>query len=357
MVCYDSHKTLQSVYTMKLLVSALEPSANLHLENLLHSLQGVELVGIFDEKFGSPLHSPKSFSVMGVLDVLSKIFIAKKAIKELVAASVDCDKVLLIDAPAFNIPLAKAIKKAYPNKQIIYYILPKVWAWKKGRIATVEACTDNQAYIFPFEKQFWKRGFYVGNPLIDEIKQFKTAPCHGDEVTAFLPGSRRSEIRKLMPVFRECAERMGGKKILSIPPIFDAVEIASLYGDISAFEVSFDAKDALNRADRAVLCSGTATLEAAIVGVPFVLVYKAKKIDYFIGRLFVKLSHVGLANIIFDFAGLDEFHAELLQEDVTAENIEAELGRIDPNEFFEKTQKLRTMLSSRDVTLESLVTL
>jgi lipid-A-disaccharide synthase len=342
---------------MKLLVSALEPSANLHLENLFEHLHGIELAGIFDEKFGKPIYSPKSFGVMGVIDVIGKIFAAKKAIKELTALAAECDKVLLIDAPAFNIPFAKAIKKAYPDKQIIYYILPKVWAWKKGRIATVEACTDVQAYIFPFERQFWAGGIYVGNPLMEEIRTLKTAPCHSVETTAFLPGSRRSEIKALMPVFRECARQMDGKKILSIPPIFDEHEIAALYGDISAFEVSFDAKEALVDADRAVVCSGTATLEAAIVGVPFVLVYKAKKLDYFLGRLFVKLVHVGLANIIFDFDGMSEFHAELLQETVTPENIKAELEKINPDEFFAKSQQLRNILSQKDRELHELISI
>jgi lipid-A-disaccharide synthase len=340
---------------MRLLVSALEPSANLHLANLLPSLDDVQFVGIFDEKFGLPIYSPKHFGVMGVLDVIGKIMLAKKAIKELVAKADECDKVLLIDAPAFNIPLAKAIKKAFPNKEIIYYILPKVWAWKKGRIATVEKCSDKQAFIFPFEKAYWKNGDYVGNPLIEEIVAFKNEPCKSSETIAFLPGSRRSEIKKLMPVFRECANSMEGKKILSIPAIFDPAEITTLYGDISDFEVSFDAKNALLRADRAVVCSGTATLEAAIIGVPFVLVYKAKRSDYFIGRLFVKLSHVGLANIIFDFDGLNEFHSELLQEAVTVENIKSELDKIDADKFFEKSKKLRTLLAQKNIELSSLI--
>jgi len=340
---------------MKLLVSALEPSANLHLENLFQNLHGVELIGIFDEKFGKPLYSPKSFGVMGIIDVIGKILTAKKAIKMLVKKSQECDKVLLIDAPAFNIPLAKAIKKAYPNKQIIYYILPKVWAWKKGRIATVEKFTDVQAYIFPFENQFWRHGIYVGNPLIEEIKTFKKEAGLDMEVTAFLPGSRRSEIKSLMPIFRECADRLDGKKILSIAPIFNDNEVASLYGDTSMFELCFDAKEALMRAGRAVVCSGTATLEAATIGVPFVLVYKAKKLDYFIGSRLVKLSHVGLANIIFDFEHLNEFHTELLQEEVTVENIKAELDKIDANEFFAKSLKLRDLLSQKDMELHKII--
>lgn len=117
---------------MKLLVSALEPSANLHLENLFEHLHGIELAGIFDEKFGKPIYSPKSFGVMGVIDVIGKIFAAKKAIKELTGLAAGCDKVLLIDAPAFNIPLAKAIKKAYPDKQIITISCQKYGHGRRG---------------------------------------------------------------------------------------------------------------------------------------------------------------------------------------------------------------------------------
>ena len=97
---------------MKILISSLEPSANLHLAEILKK-EKFEIVGIFDESFGTPLYSSKEFSVMGFLDVLPKIFKAKEAIKELAFLSKDCDKVLLIDAPSFNIPLAKEIKKRF----------------------------------------------------------------------------------------------------------------------------------------------------------------------------------------------------------------------------------------------------
>lgn len=333
---------------MKLLVSALEPSANLHLENLLSQTSGVELHGIFDEKFGVPLISPKEFSVMGFVDAIKKIFAAKKAINALVREAAECDKVLLIDAPAFNLPLAKAIKKAYPNKEIIYYILPKVWAWKKGRIAAIEQYTDVQAYIFPFEKEFWAKGVYVGNPLIEEIKEKKNAPTHSN-ITAFLPGSRKAEITKLMPVFREVAARIDGIKILAVPPFFDDAKISELYGDTSGFEIVRDAKYALMYASKAVVCSGTATLEAAIIGTPTLLVYIAKPIDYWIATKFVTtLRHVGLANIIADFEGAGEIHPELLQDEVTVDAVLSGLGQMDEDAFLTKSLWLRERLGGKD---------
>lgn len=336
---------------MKLLVSALEPSSNLHFENLLRECGDIEFVGIFDEKFGAPLFSPKEFSVMGFVDALKKLFLAKRAINALVREAESCDKVLLIDAPAFNILLAKAIKKLYPNKEIIYYILPKVWAWKSSRIAVVERYTDVQAYIFAFEKEFWKRGVFVGNPLMDEIKEKKNAPTRSN-ITAFLPGSRKAEIVRLMPIFREVAAQLEGVKILAVPAFFDDDAIKKLYGDISSFEIVRDAKYALLHASKAVVCSGTATLESALIGAPTLLVYIAKPIDYMIAKRFVTgLKHVGLANIIADFDGAEEIHPELLQDEVTVSNVLGELSRMDEAAFLQKSFWLREKLGGKEKSL------
>jgi lipid-A-disaccharide synthase len=339
---------------MKLLVSALEPSANLHLENLLHSLGKVELKGIFDEKFGSPLMSSRNFGVMGFIDVLSKVPMAKKAIKEMAAMAAECDAVLLIDSPAFNIPLAKAIKKSSPNTKIIYYIIPQVWAWKAKRVTVVESVTDVQAAILPFEPKFWNRAVFVGNPLMNEIKEKKVRPTNSN-ITAFLPGSRRSEITKLMPVFREVAAKIDGIKILAIPAFFDDAKIAELYGDTSLFDIARDAKYALMQASKAIICSGTATLEASIIGTPTVLVYKAKWLDYQIAKRFVKLNHIGLANIIADFEGLGEIHPELVQKDVTSENIIRELSRMSEAEFLQKSATLRELLGHKEADLAQII--
>ena len=136
---------------LKLLLSALEPSANLHIEPLLRALNDVEIYGIFDEKFGKPLMPSKDFSVMGFVDVLPKIQKARKAIKIMTRMSFFVDKVILIDSPAFNLPLAKAIKKLNPNIEIIYYILPQVWAWKPHRVAQIEKYCTILASVLPFE--------------------------------------------------------------------------------------------------------------------------------------------------------------------------------------------------------------
>ena len=329
---------------MKLLVSALEPSANVHLKYLMEKLPDVEIAGIFDRALGTPLYGMDEFSVMGFVDVLAKYFKGKEAVAEMTQLAGECDKVLLIDAPAFNLPLAKAIRERYPKKEIVYYILPKVWAWKKGRAKKVDRYCDRLASIFPFEKRFYPRAEYVGNPLLDEIT-LTWRPTEDAETIAFLPGSRKSEITRLMPVFKEVAEALPGRrKVLSIPDFISDEKIAEWYGDISGFDVVRDAQHAVAQAHFAYVCSGTATLETALIGTPFVLVYKARPLDWIIGNAIVKLPYKGLANIIMDFAGREPVHPEIFQNDVTKERLLELYETMDRDRFADGSRELHEIL-------------
>ena len=328
---------------LKLLVSSLEPSANLHLEPILEKLENYELFGIFDEKFGKPYLPSSAFSIMGFLDVIPKIKKAKKAIKELTKQSFGVDKVLLIDSPAFNLPLAKAIKEKNPEVEIIYYILPQVWAWKVKRVKKVEKYCDVLASVLPFESKFYNRSTFVGHPLIDEIKEYKKQ-YKETGIISYLPGSRKSEIKKLMPIFKELVKKVGKRALLVIPPFFNNEQIKDIYGDVEEFEITRDAKSAFLRSEFAFVCSGTATLEAALIGTPFILAYIAKRFDYMLAKSFVKLKYVGLANILFDFSGKKPLHVELLQGDVTSKNLYNEYKKIDKNEFFKESLSVREIL-------------
>lgn len=339
---------------MKILISALEPSANLHLEPLFARLGEIEKAGIFSNKYGTPIYDSKLFSVMGFVEVIGKIPLARKALKAMVDQAKDSDLVLLIDSPAFNVPLAKAIKKAYPEKKIVYYVLPQVWAWKKKRIPVVEANTDAQAVILPFEKRWWQNGVYVGHPLMEEIKEFKESVTT-ENVYAFLAGSRAGEIRRIFPTYRETAKKLNGKKLLVVPPIYTPEEIAQMYGDTSDFEIIHDTHAALMQAKFAFVCSGTATLEAALIGTPFVLTYKAKWLDYKIARFFVKLPFVGLANLIFHYEGRPAMFEEMIQEDFYAENLVLASERTNADEFLNRSRELRHMLSSKEYHLADLI--
>jgi len=280
---------------------------------------------------------------MGFMDAIPKIKKAKKAIKDMVKLSLHVDKVILIDSPAFNLPLAKAIKESNPHVEIIYYILPQVWAWKEKRVAKIEKYCDVLASILPFEQKYYNKAIYVGHPLLDEIPTCKEKYEQTGYIS-YLPGSRKSEIKKLMPIYKQVAANINKNNILVIPPHFSSQEIKEIYGEIKEFDISRDTHKAFLKSEFAFVCSGTATLEAALIGVPLVLAYKAKAIDAFIARRFVKLKHVGLANIIFDFEGMDSLHVELLQSEVTCENLLEEYNNLDRELYFNDALKLRKIL-------------
>ena len=192
---------------------------------------------------------------------------------------------------------------------------------------------------------------YVGHPLLDEIEHFKTSITQNNTV-AFMPGSRRGEITKLMPIYKEVIKHIDKKPILIIPKKFTHEYIEKVYGDISEFEISNDTHKTLQEVDFAFICSGTATLEAALIGTPFVLSYIANKIDYFIGTRLVKLPYVGLANIFFNKQGKSPIHKEFLQENVTIENLLEEYNQLEKEKFLENSKILREYLgqgSSKNV--------
>ncbi len=341
---------------MKLLVSAMETSSNIHLAELKkHLSEDVELFGIFDKKLGNPNYDIEQLAIMGFVDAIKRLPFFFKLKDEMVELSQKADKVLLMDSSGFNLPLAKAIKKKYPNKEIIYYILPQAWAWKKGRIPKIEKYCDKLCSILPFEKDYYtqkEKITYVGHPLLDEIKDFKTEASNTNKI-AFMPGSRKNEIINLMPIFKELIKHIPNKEyILIIPSKFDTEYIKTLYEDISAFTISNDAHNSLKEADYAFICSGTATLEAALIGTPFTLSYIAKKLDYFIGSRLVKLPAVGLANIFFSKMGKGLIHSEFLQENVTVENLLNDYKKMDTKKFIENSKILREYLkfgSSKNV--------
>ncbi|MEA3354510.1 MAG: lipid-A-disaccharide synthase [Campylobacterota bacterium] len=332
---------------MKLLVCALETSSNIHLKALKEYLSDdIELTGIFDKNLGNPKYDLTHLAVMGFVDAIKKVRMFFRLLNEMVELAHDADKILLMDSSGFNLPLAKRIKKKYPNKQIIYYILPQAWAWKKKRIPKIEQYCDTLCSILPFEKDHYNKKekiSYVGHPLLDEIKVFKESLSNSGKV-AFMPGSRRGEITKLMPIYKELAKRIAKKPILIIPSRFSDEYIDELYGDISRFTISKEAHKTLSEVDFAFICSGTATLEASLIGTPFVLSYIAKPLDYFIAKNMVKLKYIGLANIFFDKMGKEPIHKEFIQDNVTADNLIDEYNKMDKDKFFENSQLLRAYL-------------
>jgi len=331
---------------MKLLVSALEPSSNLHLKEVLKHTQDLELIGIFDKRIeeGTPLHDISEMAIMGVVDALKKLRWFFKVADEMVTLAKDADKVLLMDSSGFNLPLAKKLKAAYPEKEIIYYILPQIWASRPKRAQKLEKQCDTLLGILPFEVDYYpkQKARYIGHPLLDEITVSHSAESNS---IVFMPGSRKSEINRLLPVFKEVRKVLSDKKaVLIIPGAFTDEKIAAFYGDISEFEISRDTQSALAGAEFAFICSGTATLEAALIGTPFILSYIAKKIDYFIAFKLFGITQIGLANIILRHHDNTTLHRELLQEDVSVDNLLKAYYNTDRKQFAEKAEELRAYL-------------
>jgi lipid-A-disaccharide synthase len=358
---------------VKLLVSALEHSANIHLAALgEHLPDSVEMEGIFSAEIGEPIVDLRSLAVMGFVDAAKKLPFFFKLADRMTELAADADKVLLMDSSGFNLPLAKRIKKRYPDKEIIYYILPQAWAWRKGRIKTLERTCDRLLSILPFEKRHYSPDApieYVGHPLLDEIRNFRRGeweregegwrylPAAGEEELAardrsreriaYLPGSRRGEIRALMPLFREvCGLLPVHRAEIVVPPYFTEEQILELYGDLSGFEIRHDTHETLYESDFAFVCSGTATLEAALIGTPLVLAYRAKALDYFLVKHLTDLRYAGLANLFsLDFQQRP-MHPELIQEELNASNLLTAYAELDRSRFARESRELRSYLGA-----------
>lgn len=333
---------------MKLLVCAMETSSNIHLAQLVKHLdEDIELCGIFDSKLGTPNYDLEQLAVMGFVDAIKRLPFFIKLKNEMAQLAKDAHKVLLMDSSGFNLPLAKAIKKRYPHKEIIYYILPQAWAWKKGRIPKIEKYCDTLCSILPFEKEHYNKKemiSYVGHPLLDEITEYKEQLTFSNKIV-YMPGSRRNEIQNLLPIFKALVKKIPNKEhILIIPSKFDDDYIQKIYGDIEEFTVSKNTYEALKEAEYGFICSGTATLEAAIIGTPFTLSYIAKKLDYQIGKMLVKLPYVGLANIFFDKMGQAPLHSEFLQDAVTVEALFNDYETMNKEQFLIRAKELRIYL-------------
>jgi lipid-A-disaccharide synthase len=330
---------------MKLLISALEPSSNLHLKEVLKHTKDIELLGIFSKSLGEPLYDVSDMAIMGVVDAIKKLRWFFRVANEMVELAKEADKILLMDSSGFNLPLAKKLKIAYPNKEIIYYILPQVWASRPKRAKKIEQYCDKVLGILPFEVEYYKsKAEYVGHPLLDEIQTTATIPPKG--TVAFMPGSRRGEISRLLPIYREVQKRLSNKKaIIIIPKSFSNDKIQEFYGDLSKFEIARDTHKALAKSEFAFICSGTATLESALIGTPFTLNYIAKKIDFFIGKKILGIKQIGLANIILTNYNGTTLHKELLQDEVTVKSLLKEYYETDRTLFAKKAKELKEYLA------------
>ncbi|WP_299548559.1 lipid-A-disaccharide synthase [uncultured Helicobacter sp.] len=355
---------------VKIFIAALEYSANLHLLNLLNAFCKKKisfvLCGIFDTEvlaahksnFQSTL-DPSSFRIMGfsgILKVIPKFFATKKELAKIASTS---DIALFMDSSSFNIPLIKTIKKLCQGKNsphIIYYILPQVWAWKSYRAKVLSEICDSLWGILPFEKDFYPISanlHYVGHPLLD-VLPFSFHTRQNSPKIAFMPGSRKAEIQALFPIFKTLAKTLKNKgqiPLLIAPKTFEHKDLKTIYGDFSDFEVIFETYTGLKQCSFAFVCSGTATLESTLLGIPTILAYKTRTLDYYIAKALVKLNFIGLSNIFLEFytyqspknnpnPEIPPIHPEFLQHFVTPQNLLNAYENYDYAHFFAQKTKL-----------------
>ena len=272
-------------------------------------------------------------------DVKDNFRIAREAL-----LSEQPDTLVLIDYPSFNLRMAAFCRKQLPETRIIYYIPPKVWAWKKRRVHRIARLCDEVLGIFPFEPAFYpKYGYrctYVGNPTAEEIERFvksrKTANAQSRETIALLPGSRPSEISNSLPRMMDAARRFPDYQLVicAAPGIEDSFYTPYLRAGET---LTRDTYATVQQASAAVVNSGTATLETALFGCPQVAVYHLAHSWFFAlirwAQPFVfSIRYFTLVNII---AG-KEVIKEYLANDFTADNVATELQRLLTDEVYKK---------------------
>src|SRR5271157_4426694 len=316
-------------------VSEREPSAE------------IDFFGVGGEQMRSAgcelLADASEIAEVGIVEVVKHIPTIYRRFRQVVRAAEQRrpDAAVLVDFPDFNLRLARELHKL--GVPVIYYVSPQLWAWKQWRIQRVRKYVRQMLVIFPFEEQFYReRGIeaeFVGHPLTDlplpaitredfaaEYKLDASRPW-----VALLPGSRRGEVSRILPVLLEAAQLLGPNYVYTVP-VASTLEpgwMASFLRGYSGPPITFtrDARATLLHARAAAVASGTSTLQAALIGTPLTMVYGVAPLTWKLGRRLVKVDRFAMANLI---AGRDVVQ-ELVQKDFTAQRLCAELLRIIPD--------------------------
>lgn len=295
-----------------------------------------------------------SHAVIGIVEALAKIHeffkilkLAKKSVKE-----ERPDAVVLTDFPDLNFRIAAYAKSL--GIPVIYYISPQIWAWRKGRIHTIKKIVDHMIVVFPFEESLYLDAgipvTFVGHPLLDLVKPevpvepYRQTLLAGAEgpLIALLPGSRRQEIEFLLPTMANVGKLIQAKYeharfIIPVARTVSQERIAEIVKEtgITAQLVTEHPYSARAASDLAIVSSGTATLETAILGTPMIIGYRMKQISYWLARLFVKLKFFGLANLAAD----EKIAPEFLQDEFKPETILPVAERLLENKTAIEDQK------------------
>lgn len=332
---------------MKYYIIAGEASGDLHGSNLIKELKKIDAAADIrfwggdkmEQAGGVLVKHYRDLAFMGFWEVLKNIFTILRNLKfcKQDIEQFKPDTLVLIDYPGFNLRIAKWAKSK--GLRVIYYISPQVWAWKENRVKMMKECIDKMLVILPFEKDYFKNTWnwdveYVGHPLVEVIESEK-AKSNGEklsdkEIVALLPGSRKQEILKKLPVMLEVSKSFPDHQFIvaKAPGLEDSFYTAMMepYSNVSS--VSGKTYKLLMQAKAALVTSGTATLETALFGVPEVVCYKGSTISYQIARRVIKVKYISLVNLIMDKLVVEE----LIQNDMTVKNINYELKELLTND-------------------------
>jgi lipid-A-disaccharide synthase len=325
---------------MKYYIIAGEASGDLHGSNLIKEIKKLDAEanirgwgGDKMEAAGATLAKHyKDLAFMGFAEVVKNLPTILKNFKfcKQDIQHFNPDAVILINYSAFNLRMAKW---THQNKfKNIFYISPQVWAWKESRVKIIKKYVDKMMVILPFEKQFFKKwnyeAEYVGHPLVDVIENFKkkyfnTKPSVN--TIALLPGSRMQEIKAKLPVMLEASKNFPKYNfIIAKAPSVEEEFYKKFLNHHPNVDITDNTYFLLMKATAALVTSGTATLETALFGVPEIICYKASALSYQIAKRLVKLKFICLVNLIMN----KEVVKELIQNELTAENITKELNTI-----------------------------
>lgn len=349
---------------MRYYIIAGEASGDLHGSNLITELKKKDPSAAFrcwggdkmQDAGGVLVKHYRDLAFMGFAEVLMNlrtIFRNLKFCKEDILRYKP-DALVLIDYPGFNLRIAKWAKQK--GMKVIFYISPQVWAWKENRVKTMKACIGKMLVILPFEKEYYRKKWnweveYVGHPLVDVIERHKLASRNESEgwsfsegvgsresenrpVVALLPGSRKQEILKKLPVMLEVSRSFPDHQFIvaKAPGVEEGFYDTLLkpYNNVSW--VANQTYGLLMQSKAALVTSGTATLETALFGVPEVVCYKGSWLSYQIGKRLVKVKYISLVNLIMDKCVVKE----LIQNDLNPANLKAALEELLTNETRKK---------------------
>ena len=350
---------------MKYYIISGEASGDLQCSQLIHALKKLDSEGDFRawggdlmQKEGAVLVKHyRELAFMGFWEVVShlptilrNISFCKKDILRYMP-----DVIIYVDYPGFNLRIAKWAKnKGFKNH---YYISPQVWAWKENRIKQMKATLDSLYVILPFEKNYFeqKHNFpvhYVGHPLMDKLSKYSRDPkfCEKNNLTpkkpiiALLPGSRLQEIRKMLPLFNKIAAKF--KKfqfVVAGAPGIDPNQYTQFMKSNSLNFVHEKTYQLLLNSCAALVTSGTATLEAALLKIPQLVCYKCSPITYWIGKKVIRLKYISLVNLILE----KEAVVELIQNDCTYEKLVVELETLLQKSSLEKMNQNYILLKEK----------